>query len=133
MSDAGQTVTIVRDLKESGIRIAVDDFGTGYSSLAYLRRFSLDVLKIDGSFVIGVGHEAFDETIVKTIIGMAHSLGLEVVAEGVETELQMAFLEANRCDIIQGYALSKPLPAEEFEEYFMRTRERIVIPGTELA
>ena len=133
MSDAGQTVTIVRDLKESGVRIAVDDFGTGYSSLAYLRRFSLDVLKIDGSFVIGVGHEAFDETIVKTIIGMAHSLGLEVVAEGVETELQLAFLEANRCDIVQGYALSKPMPAGEFEEYFMRTRERIVIPGTELA
>ena len=64
MSDAAQTVGIVRDLKALGIRTAVDDFGTGYSSLAYLRRFALDVLKIDGSFVIGLGHEAFDETIV---------------------------------------------------------------------
>ncbi len=85
MADAAANGGIVRDLKARGIRIAVDDFGTGYSSLSYLRRFALDVFKIDGSFVKGIGHEAFDETIVKTIIGMAHSLDLEVVAEGVET------------------------------------------------
>lgn len=120
MSDAAQTVGIVRDLNEAGIRIAVDDFGTGYSSLAYLRRFALDVLKIDRSFVAGVGHDAFDETIVKTVIGMAHSLGLEVVAEGVETELQMAFLAANQCDLVQGYLLSRPLPARELEEHVTR-------------
>jgi diguanylate cyclase (GGDEF)-like protein/PAS domain S-box-containing protein len=129
MSDAAQTVAIVRDLKAAGIRIAVDDFGTGYSSLAYLRRFALDVLKIDGSFVIGVGHEAFDETIVKTVIGMAHSLGLEVVAEGVETVSQLAFLTEHGCDIVQGYTIAPPLPAAEFEEFLLRRREASAASG----
>jgi len=129
MSDAAQTVGIVRDLKAAGIRIAVDDFGTGYSSLAYLRRFALDVLKIDGSFVIGVGHEVFDETIVKTVIGMAHSLGLEVVAEGVETLSQLAFLTEHSCDIVQGYAVAPPLPAAEFEDFLRRRREASAASG----
>jgi diguanylate cyclase (GGDEF)-like protein/PAS domain S-box-containing protein len=129
MSDAAQTVGIVRDLKAAGIRIAVDDFGTGYSSLAYLRRFALDVLKIDGSFVIGVGHEAFDETIVKTVIGMAHSLGLEVVAEGVETLSQLAFLADHSCDIVQGYAVAPPLPAAQFEDFLIRRREASAASG----
>ncbi len=129
MSDAAQTVGIVRDLKAAGIRIAVDDFGTGYSSLAYLRRFSLDVLKIDGSFVIGVGHEVFDETIVKTVIGMAHSLGLEVVAEGVETLSQLAFLTEHSCDMVQGYAIAPPLPAAEFEDFLRRRREASAASG----
>ncbi len=129
MSDAAQTVGIVRDLKASGIRIAVDDFGTGYSSLAYLRRFALDVLKIDGSFVIGVGHESFDETIVKTVIGMAHSLGLEVVAEGVETRDQLTFLTDHACDIVQGYAISPALPADEFERFIARRREKQAASG----
>ncbi|HEX8805921.1 MAG TPA: EAL domain-containing protein [Candidatus Aquilonibacter sp.] len=129
MSDAAQTVSIVRDLKAAGIRIGVDDFGTGYSSLAYLRRFALDVLKIDGSFVIGVGHEAFDETIVKTVIGMAHSLGLEVVAEGVETVSQLAFLSEHGCDIVQGFTIAPPLPAAEFEEFLLRRREASAASG----
>jgi diguanylate cyclase (GGDEF)-like protein/PAS domain S-box-containing protein len=129
MSDAAQTVGIVRDLKASGIRTAVDDFGTGYSSLAYLRRFALDVLKIDGSFVVGLGHEAFDETIVRTVIGMAHSLGLEVVAEGVETAVQLAFLRENGCDMAQGYALSPPLPAADFEAFLLRHREAPAASG----
>ena len=129
MSDAAQTVGIVRDLKALGIRTAVDDFGTGYSSLAYLRRFALDVLKIDGSFVIGVGHEAFDETIVKTVIGMAHSLGLEVVAEGVETLSQLAFLTEHDCDLVQGYAIAPPLPANEFEDFLLRRRETSAASG----
>ncbi len=129
MSDAAQTVGIVRDLKAAGIRIAVDDFGTGYSSLAYLRRFALDVLKIDGSFVVGVGHEVFDETIVKTVIGMAHSLGLEVVAEGVETLAQLAFLSEHSCDMVQGYAIAPPLPAAEFEDFLRRRREASAASG----
>ena len=129
MSDAAQTVGIVRDLKALGIRTSVDDFGTGYSSLAYLRRFALDVLKIDGSFVVGVGHEAFDETIVKTVIGMAHSLGLEVVAEGVETMTQLAFLTEHGCDMVQGYAVAPPLPANEFEDFFQRRREASAASG----
>ena len=123
MSDAAQTVGIVRDLKAAGIRTAVDDFGTGYSSLAYLRRFALDVLKIDGSFIVGVGHEAFDETIVRTVIGMAHSLGLEVVAEGVETRTQLDFLRQNGCEVIQGYVLAPPMPAADFEAFMVRRRE----------
>jgi EAL domain-containing protein (putative c-di-GMP-specific phosphodiesterase class I) len=129
MSDAAQTVAIVRDLKAAGIRIAVDDFGTGYSSLAYLRRFALDVLKIDGSFVAGVGREAFDETIVQTVIGMAHTLGLEVIAEGVETMAQLSFLTDNGCDIVQGYALSTPLPAHEFERFMDKRRESAAASG----
>jgi EAL domain-containing protein (putative c-di-GMP-specific phosphodiesterase class I) len=129
MSDAAQTVGIVRDLKASGIRTAVDDFGTGYSSLAYLRRFSLDVLKIDGSFVVGLGHEVFDETIVKTVIGMAHSLGLEVVAEGVETPTQLAFLTENGCDMMQGYVLAPPLPAADFESFLLSRREASAASG----
>jgi diguanylate cyclase (GGDEF)-like protein/PAS domain S-box-containing protein len=129
MSDAAQTDGIVRDLKASGIRTAVDDFGTGYSSLAYLRRFALDVLKIDGSFVVGIGHEVFDETIVRTVIGMAHSLGLEVVAEGVETASQLAFLTNNGCDMVQGYAIAQPLPSHEFEEFLLRRRSASASPG----
>ncbi|MBV8118148.1 MAG: EAL domain-containing protein, partial [Candidatus Eremiobacteraeota bacterium] len=129
MSDAAQTVGIVRDLKAAGVRTAVDDFGTGYSSLAYLRRFALDVLKIDGSFVVGLGSETFDETIVRTVIGMAHSLGLEVVAEGVETETQLSFLKHNGCDIVQGYAIAPPLPAEEFERFLLRRREGAAASG----
>ena len=129
MSDAAQTVSIVRDLKAAGIRTAVDDFGTGYSSLAYLRRFTLDALKIDGSFVVGLGHEAFDETIVRTVIGMAQSLGLEVIAEGVETSTQMDFLKENGCDLVQGYAISPPLPAADFERFYLRRRQASVASG----
>ena len=125
MSDAAQTVAIVRDLKAAGIRTAVDDFGTGYSSLAYLRRFALDVLKIDGSFVAGVGRESSDETIVKTVIGMAHSLGLEVVGEGVETAEQLAFLTEHGCDIAQGYSIGVPMPAAEFESFILNRREAV--------
>jgi EAL domain-containing protein (putative c-di-GMP-specific phosphodiesterase class I) len=79
--------------------------------------------------VVGVGHETFDETIVKTVIGMAHSLGLEVVAEGVETSDQLAFLRKNACDIIQGYVLSPPLPAAQFETFFARSRTESAVTG----
>ena len=129
MSDAAQTVDIVRDLKAAGIRTAVDDFGTGYSSLAYLRRFALDVLKIDGSFVRGIGQEKYDETIVKMVIGMAHSLGLEVVAEGVETQEQLAFLTQHTCDIVQGYSIARPLAARDFESFLRRRRETPAASG----
>lgn len=125
MSDAAQAVGIVRDLKSSGIRIAVDDFGTGYSSLTYLRRFSLDVLKIDRSFVSGVGGEQSDETIVKTVIAMAQSMSLEVVAEGVETLAQLAFLTEHGCDVAQGFIIAPPLAPDDFERYLVERRERI--------
>ncbi|HTA39130.1 MAG TPA: EAL domain-containing protein, partial [Candidatus Acidoferrales bacterium] len=99
---------------------AVDDFGTGYSSLSYLRQFELDVLKVDGSFVKGIGRTAGDETIVNTIVGMAHSLDLEVIAEGVETLEQLAFLSAKGCDVVQGFAIAPALPGPELETFVRR-------------
>jgi len=122
MSDADSTVTIVRDLKNAGIRFAVDDFGTGYSSLGYLRRFDIDVLKIDRSFVSGIGVQPSDETIVRTVLAMAHSLGLEVVAEGVETEAQMAFLRQHECDLVQGHVIAPALPAKKLEALLLERR-----------
>jgi diguanylate cyclase (GGDEF)-like protein/PAS domain S-box-containing protein len=122
MADAAQTADIVRDLSAHGIRVALDDFGTGYSSLAYLRSFNIHVLKIDASFVAGIGRSTGDETIVNTVIGMAHSLDLEVIAEGVETREQLAFLVARGCDAVQGYAIAAAMPAAEFET-FMAARE----------
>jgi len=117
MSDAALTVQILEELGRAGVRIAVDDFGTGYSSLGYLRRFSLDSLKIDQSFVRDVLSEPDDATIVRTVIAMAHSLGLEVCAEGVESEEQVAFLRRERCDRIQGYYVARPLDAAAMEQY----------------
>ncbi|HEY1975621.1 MAG TPA: EAL domain-containing protein [Candidatus Baltobacteraceae bacterium] len=124
MADAAQTADIVRDLSESGIRVALDDFGTGYSSLSYLRSFDIDVLKVDGSFVRGIGRSTGDETIVNTVIGMAHSLDLEVIAEGVETREQLAFLVARGCDAVQGYVIAPALPATEFENFITARRQQ---------
>ncbi|HTX60027.1 MAG TPA: EAL domain-containing protein [Verrucomicrobiae bacterium] len=129
MADAAQTADILHDLTASGIRIAVDDFGTGYSSLAYLRQFELDVLKVDGSFVKGIGRTSSDETIVNTIVGMAHSLDLEVIAEGVETTEQLAFLTAKGCDVVQGFAIAPAMPASELEAFLIRRREAATASG----
>jgi len=99
------------NLRAHGIQVSVDDFGTGYSSLAYLRRFPIDKLKIDIAFIRDVTTNADDAAIVNAIITMAHSLNVQVVAEGVETPAQKAFLLAHGCDQIQGYLVSRPLPA----------------------
>ena len=112
VSDADAVITRLRDLKEIGMQVAVDDFGTGYSSLAYLKRFPIDVLKIDRSFVSEVGNAPEDSAILSAIIRMAKSLGMEVVAEGVETRDQVANLRLLGCGRGQGYFFSRPLPAE---------------------
>ncbi|MDA8415063.1 MAG: EAL domain-containing protein [Desulfobacteraceae bacterium] len=108
------TITILKELQDMGVRISIDDFGTGYSSLAYLRQLPLDTLKIDRSFVNAITTKPDDAVIVRTIIAMAHSLNLSVVAEGVETEEQYAFLQSFNCDEIQGYLFSRPVPTADF-------------------
>jgi diguanylate cyclase (GGDEF)-like protein/PAS domain S-box-containing protein len=108
-------VEILNRLRAIGVRLAIDDFGTGYSSLAYLKRFPLDVLKIDKSFVDDIPHSQDDMQIAATIVAMAHTLRLKVVAEGVETAEQLAFLRTQGCDLYQGYFISPPVPAEALE------------------
>jgi diguanylate cyclase (GGDEF)-like protein len=114
MAEPEITVPRLTELKRMGIDLAIDDFGTGYSSLAYLQRFPLDRVKIDRSFVRHVVSSANDAGIVTAIIAMAHQLSFQVIAEGVETEEQLAFLRAHRCDQVQGYLASPPLTAERF-------------------
>ncbi|KGQ20114.1 Diguanylate cyclase/phosphodiesterase (GGDEF & EAL domains) with PAS/PAC sensor(s) [Lysobacter dokdonensis DS-58] len=111
MSNAAQTAVTLQAIRELGVQLAVDDFGTGYSSLAYLKRLPITTLKIDKEFIGDLTRDADDEAITSTVITMAHSLGLNVVAEGVEEEAQVLFLRAHRCDEIQGYWLSQPLDA----------------------
>jgi diguanylate cyclase (GGDEF)-like protein/PAS domain S-box-containing protein len=114
MKQAATTATILQTLRESGIRVAIDDFGTGYSSLSYLRKFPVDAVKIDQSFVRQISTAGDDTTIVKAVIGMARGLKLRVIAEGVEKPEEVAFLRAYRCDEAQGYYFSRPVPAQQF-------------------
>lgn len=115
MEAAEANRAILEQLRRLKVRIAIDDFGTGYSSLSYLRRFPVDVLKIDRAFVNGLEQNAEDTAIVKTVVMLAHILGLEVVAEGVETAAQLAQLQALECEFGQGYYFAKPLPGEAIE------------------
>ncbi len=113
MQDRDETVEMLRALKAMGVRLSIDDFGTGYSSLGYLMRFPLDALKIDRSFLNGIPGESDHAAIASAIIAMSKSLGLMVVAEGVETEAQVEFLRQKGCDEMQGFLLGKPMPADE--------------------
>jgi len=103
-------------LRKKGVMIAIDDFGTGYSSLNYLKILPVDFLKIDRSFVNGIGKDKNDEMIVKTIISMAKNMNLKTIAEGIETEHHLKFLIKNGCDYGQGYYLGKPFPEEKLME-----------------
>jgi len=121
MENTSHTIASLQTLKELGVKVSIDDFGTGYSSLAYLRRFPIDKLKIDIAFIREVTTNPQDAAIAKTIIELAHSLNLQVIAEGVETPDQLDFLTKNGCDQVQGYLFSKPLPVLELEA-FLRGR-----------
>jgi len=119
-------------LKKLGVKLAVDDFGTGYSSLRYLRQFPVGMSKIDRSFVSGLGRDHDDEIIVETIIRMASSLGIQVVAEGVETADQQAILRGLGCDFLQGYLLGRPLNASTSERLFARSEQRLLQLGQDV-
>jgi diguanylate cyclase (GGDEF)-like protein len=121
MRDAAATEAVLRDLKALGVRISIDDFGTGYSSLGYLRRFPLDTLKVDRTFVSDADTDRGNATIASAIIAMAHQLGLRAIAEGVERPGQMDFLALQRCDAVQGFLFSPPVPAAEVEALLRRT------------
>jgi len=115
MADASRTASILAELKALGVHLSIDDFGTGYSSLAYLKQFPIDKVKIDIAFIRDIVTSASDAAITTAIINMAHSLNLKVIAEGVETGEQLAFLRERKCDEFQGFYFSKPLPAGEIE------------------
>ncbi|MGZ5011598.1 MAG: EAL domain-containing protein, partial [Methylobacter sp.] len=114
MENQDKTTNILNSLHAQGVHLAIDDFGTGYSSLTYLKHFPLDVLKIDKSFIDDIPHNKDDMEIAATIVAMGHILGFKVLAEGVETLEQLAFLQTQNCDLYQGYLKSQPLPADEF-------------------
>jgi EAL domain-containing protein (putative c-di-GMP-specific phosphodiesterase class I) len=124
MKNPEQAVAKMKILRAKGIRFSIDDFGTGYSSLSYLKRFPIDTLKIDRSFVTDCPTNKDDQEIIKTIISMAQSLNLETVAEGVETEEQLDFLIRHGCHIMQGYYFNRPMPANKFEK-ILQTRGTI--------
>ncbi|MDQ3186632.1 MAG: EAL domain-containing protein, partial [Pseudomonadota bacterium] len=118
MRKAESSTTILNALKEMGVQLAVDDFGTGYSSLSYLSQFPIDVLKIDQSFVQDISAKRNNGVIIKAIISMGMSLRQKVIAEGVETQEQLSFLNANHCQEGQGYFFSRPVPPDDFVKLF---------------
>ena len=123
MEDADRVIKVLRELKDTGAMISIDDFGTGYSSLSYLKKFAIDKLKIDQSFVRELTRDPDDAAIVVAVITMAHSLGLNVIAEGVGTEGQLEYLRNHGCDEMQGYFFSRPVPVDDFEQMLRNGRK----------
>ena len=117
MRDVERTIELLKDLRRRGLTLAIDDFGTGYSSLAYLKRFSIDKLKIDQSFIRHLRADSEDAAIVQAVINLGHHLDLTVIAEGVETGEQRDLLRAWGCDEIQGYFYGHPLPAAKATQF----------------
>ncbi len=130
MQDAEAGRRSLLTLKEFGFALAVDDFGTGYSSLSYLKRFPLDTLKIDRSFVKDIGVDEDDAAIVRAIIALGHNLGLGIVAEGVSSQVQLEFLRAERCDSVQGFLMSQAVPAGDFAQLVRRSMVATVEPSS---
>ena len=130
LGEQEETMEALRALRDRGVKLAFDDFGTGYASLSYLARYPLTRLKIDQSFVRKIHDKSTpeDTAIVRSIIVMAHNLGLEVIAEGVETAAQAAFLRMEKCEELQGYLYAKPLPAADFEAYLRADQAQVRIP-----
>ncbi|HNG86574.1 bifunctional diguanylate cyclase/phosphodiesterase, partial [Accumulibacter sp.] len=120
MSHAENSLQVLSNLRAMGLRVVIDDFGTGYSSLAHLKRLPLDKLKVDRSFVLGLPHGAEDCAITRAVIGLAHSLQLTVIAEGVERDEQREFLAREGCDEIQGYLTGRPMPFDDYERSFLQ-------------
>jgi len=129
MKDGEVALTTLRALKALGVKLAIDDFGTGYSSLSYLKRFPIDHLKIDRTFVCAINTDPDDQAIATAVIAMGQSMHLRVTAEGVETEGQLSFLTERRCSEAQGFLLSRPLPAAETERYLRHHLQRSPHPG----
>ncbi|MFQ5543571.1 MAG: EAL domain-containing protein, partial [Nitrospiria bacterium] len=129
MKNQEEVITKLKDIKSSGVQLAIDDFGTGYSSLSYLKRFPVDTLKIDQSFVRNIPENPDDSAIAEMILTLAAQLKLNVVAEGIETKAQFAFLQMRGCDMAQGYLFNRPVPAEEFTMLLERVSERKTING----
>ena len=122
MHNVARAIELLDIIRGRGVRLAIDDFGTGYSSMSLMKKFPVDTIKIDRSFVQDLPHDAEDRAIAQAIISMGKALGLTVVAEGVETEEQAAFLREHACDEMQGYLFSKPVPAERIPDLLCATR-----------
>ncbi len=127
MSDVSSTVSKLQRIKEMGVHISVDDFGTGYTSISYLKKFPISLLKIDQSFVKGITYNQNDSAITSAVIALAHSLGMKVIAEGVENAEQLQYLADQECDIVQGYYLSRPLPEQKIILQFSKVEQNSLI------
>jgi EAL domain-containing protein (putative c-di-GMP-specific phosphodiesterase class I) len=130
MADAARAMEVLGRLRDMGVGISIDDFGTGYSSLAYLKRLPVNELKIDKSFVAHMAQDENDAAIVRSTVGLAHDLGLSVVAEGIEDSETWEALAALGCDVAQGYFMSRPLPAVALGDWLATSRWQ---PGNERA